>query len=114
MQRIRNRGLQSLISRVLASEEARWATAGYSTVAKSILEIDDAQKFVDSIFGDDLGYVKKRLKSVLDRPVQPGKTAEELSPSEREVWQSLVESFISEIESHIWIFAGYIRIISAS
>lgn len=107
MYRIRNRGLQSLISRVLVSEEARRATAGYSTVAKSILEIDDAEKFVDSIFGDDLAYVKKRLKSVLDRPVQPGKTAEELSPSEREVRISLADGVIFEIYSHICILVGY-------
>jgi hypothetical protein len=53
--------------------------------------IEDTQAFVDSVYGTDadpgLEYAKKRLKSVLDRPLAEPSAGEGegLSPSERQV-----------------------------
>lgn len=66
-----------------------------STVGNAFFGIKDPKEFVNSIFNDrkdgdsSLEYVKNRLASVLDTPVQAGESAEELSPSEREVRISL-------------------------
>ena len=63
----------------------------FSTVGDTFFDVKDTKKFVDSLFNDtkdgdlSIDYVKKRLTSVLDKPVQTGESAEELSPSERQV-----------------------------
>ena len=92
------RGDTSLISGGrLAKAGTRGQWCCYSTSAgkgSSLLsfqgdEIEDTQAFVDSVYGTDgdpgLEYVKKRLKSVLDRPLAEPSAGESLSPSERQV-----------------------------
>ena len=68
--------LQSLLSKRL-----------YLTTSKYVLGVADAQEIVDSVRGEGAGldYVKRRLQKVLDSPVVPGRTPEELSESERKV-----------------------------
>jgi hypothetical protein len=79
--------LQSLLSKRL-----------YLTTSKYILGVEDAQAIVDSVRGEGAGldYVKRRLQKVLDSPVVPGRTPEELSESEKKV-----SCTIREIADHV-------------
>jgi len=88
---LRRRNGGQLLSLLQAFETTLPSLRPFSTVGKTFLDVEDSKTFVESLFNGtddgDLGteYVRKRLSSVLDKPVQPGESAEELSPSERQV-----------------------------
>lgn len=69
-----------------------------SSVGNAFFDITNSKEFVESIFNGtkphELGteYVKKRLTSLLDKPVETGDSPEELSPSERQVCIHILET----------------------
>lgn len=91
----------------------------FSTVGNTFFDVEDSKSFVDSLFNGtddgDLGiqYARKRLASVLDKPVQAGASAEELSPSERQVRLfSVVDSQIQIHEQNFYLVSGNVGVIS--